>query len=201
MSANIVDTIMKIVKNFLKSEDRTTLMAWVDQSINDNLFFQGPPDRYILRLKQQFPSGWGNRDITDGKMRLETNSAKYDLIIPSCIGEIEGQIIDKYELPKECDCFISYHVKGGHINPHIHHPEPGYCDLRFNIFVNKTEGGDPVCDGKQEEVRSCDLTIFSSNKKHHSTPVKCGRRIVLSYGFYIQEDVALKICSKKRILL
>jgi hypothetical protein len=191
--------MIKILKKFIDSKDLYILKNWCEKSVDDGLFFNGPPDRYVLRLRKNFPKSWEGKDITDGFLRTKTFSLSDELVIPECIDAIEKKLIKKFNIDCEekPDVFMSLHKEGGKINKHKHFPKNGFCDLRFNIFINKTNGGDPSVNNEVIEVDSGDLIIFSANEMHHSTPVKLGKRIILSYGFFVTLDFANKIFFPK----
>jgi len=191
--------MIKIKKKFIDLKYLNILKNWCEKQVDDGIFFNGPPDRYVLRLRKNFPKSWEGKDITDGKLRTKTWALPDELVIPECIDEIEKNLIKKFniECEEKPDIFMSLHKEGGHINKHKHFPKNGFCDLRFNIFINKTLGGDPVVNDEVIKVDSGDLIIFSANEIHYSTPVELGKRIILSYGFFVKLDFVNKIFFPK----
>jgi hypothetical protein len=185
--------MLKVVKKFIKEKDTVVLKEWCNKSLG--YFFCGPPDRYVLRLRKNFPFGWDGKDITDGHFRTETFSLSGDLLVPDCIEFIENLIIKKFNIISEDkpDVFMSLHKEGGCVMKHKHFPREGFCDLRFNIFINKTIGGDIVVKNKKAIVENGDLVIFSGNEEHFSTKVESGDRIILSYGFFVKQKYADKL--------
>lgn len=202
---------MKLFKKFIKDFNLLVdLCNWCKNSVRAGYFWNGPPDRYVLRLRKDFPEGWQGVDITDGKFRKEVMGCLDDLSIPISINSIKNKLINKFKIESsdEPDVFMSLHKKGACINPHKHFPQANYHDLRFNIFINKTKGGDPVVSSEFAEnqhvaVDAGDLIIFSGNYSHNSTEVMEGERIMLSYGFFVTDEYVNKLFNhiiKSKIL-
>lgn len=194
---------MKLFKKFIKNVDLLlNLSDWCKGSIE--YFYNGPPDRYILRLNRSFPEGWNGVDITDGKLRKEIiGMPPNNIAFPDGIEFIKNKLINKFKIESSDrpDVFMSLHKKGAFIQPHKHFPKKKYHDLRFNIFINKTKGGDPVVSSETLKnhklfVDAGDLVVFSANNMHYSTPVEEGERIVLSYGFFVRDEYVEKLFNK-----
>ena len=192
-------TMIKVFQKFIDSEELIVLKNWCEKSVEDNRFYNGPPDRYVLRLRKNFPESWEGKDITDSHFRKKTYSLSNKLVIPECIDAIEEKLIKRFKIPctEKPDVFMSLHKEGGEIYKHRHFPKDGFCDLRFNIFINKTDGGDPVVNDIVAKVNNGDLIIFSGNELHHTTKVESGNRIILSYGFFVKLDFLTKIFLPK----
>jgi len=87
------------------------------------------------------------------------------------------------------------YLDGAFVHLHKDPAPPGYHHVRCNFALQMpTEGGNPLLDGKEVEVKQGDMWIcFASIEEHSTTPVKGGERLVLSCGALVEAVLAEKV--------
>jgi len=111
--------------------------------------------------------------------------------------KIYQSILSNYNLPKtqpldkEFGALISFSEKGHKVQPHTDPNPPGKVHVRFNVLINKPEGGgqaiinNQIVDAEENEVWVCAAGSF----EHSSVTVEGDKpRILLSYGTYLKQD-------------
>ena len=68
-------------------------------------------------------------------------------------------------------------------------------NIRFNLLLTKTEGGDPIINGKTIEVKQDEVWICAAGMFPHSTTEITGEepRIMISFGHSIENTLLNKI--------
>lgn len=101
------------------------------------------------------------------------------------VGELLG--INQFEDPDPRKyVFFSYHVAGGAVHKHAHFPPEGITEVRCNLIVSRSEGGEPVILDQVVEVEEGSLWVFDSHDQHWSTPVVGNKpRMMLSFGYMV----------------
>jgi hypothetical protein len=85
--------------------------------------------------------------------------------------------------------FFSYHVAGGAVHKHAHYPPEGITEVRCNLIISRSEGGEPVILDHVIGVDEGDLWVFDSHDRHWSTPVIGDKpRMMLSFGYMVTTD-------------
>jgi len=87
------------------------------------------------------------------------------------------------------------YADGAFVHPHKDFAPEGFHHVRCNLALEMpTDGGNPLLDGKEIEVKRGDMWIcFASIEEHSTTPVIGGERLVLSMGALVEEGTANKL--------
>jgi hypothetical protein len=73
---------------------------------------------------------------------------------------------------------------GAFVHPHIDLAPKSFVHTRCNVMLKKPkEGGNPVIDGEELDIKEGDLWLcLASMELHSSTPMAGGERLVFSFG-------------------
>jgi hypothetical protein len=116
--------------------------------------------------------------------------------------EINNYILKKFDLSEntpynpEYGILISYSTKGHSVHTHTDtNFVPDHTHVRFNLLLTKTEGGDPIINGKTIEVKQDEVWICAAGMFPHSTTEITGEepRIMISFGHSIENTLLNKI--------
>ena len=119
--------------------------------------------------------------------------------------KIYQSILSHYNLPKtqpldkEFGALISFSEEGHKVQPHKDPNPPGLTHVRFNVLINKPDGGGQAIinqeqiDTEQNEVWVCVAGAY----EHSSVAVKGTKpRILLSYGTYLNYNKLNEILNE-----
>lgn len=78
----------------------------------------------------------------------------------------------------------NHFIDGACVQSHKDTAPEGYYHVRCNLMIKKPkQGGNPVLDGEEVEVKEKDLWLcIASLEEHYSTPIAGGERIIFSFG-------------------
>jgi hypothetical protein len=84
---------------------------------------------------------------------------------------------------------------GAFVHAHTDCAPNGFVHARCNLMLRKPkEGGNPILDGEEFDVKEGDLWLcLASMEVHSSTPIKGGERLIFSFGGLVPIDQTNKI--------
>jgi hypothetical protein len=119
--------------------------------------------------------------------------------------KIYQSILSHYSLPKnqpldnEFGALISFSEEGHKVQPHTDPNPPGRIHTRFNVLINKSEGGgEAIIDGKVIDTKENEVWVCAAGKYVHSSVLIKGSkpRVLLSYGTYLKRKQLEEILNK-----
>lgn len=99
--------------------------------------------------------------------------------------------LDPAQVEPHFKIFTGNHfLDGAYTHLHTDPTMPGYTHTRCNVMLKKPlNGGNPVIDGEEIDVKEGDLWIvFASREQHGSTPISGGERVIFSFGGLVSNE-------------
>lgn len=129
-------------------------------------------DKVVPDLSNAIPNGHGRRFSKSSSMAYWKEAFLEFGLVPDCLEPIYENFTGNHFL------------NGAFVNPHKDPSPDGYYHVRCNLMIKKPlEGGNPVLDGEEVEVKEKDLWLcIASLEEHCSTPIAGGERLVYSFG-------------------
>ena len=177
-----------IIAETLAGQDR----EWVLDKNNRDTFFVQPGSGTIN------VSGLPHTEMFDA----QRNNSKFPYV---AMFKIYQSILSHYSLPKnqpldnEFGALISFSEEGHKVQPHTDPNPPGRIHTRFNVLINKSEGGgEAIIDGKVIDTKENEVWVCAAGKYVHSSVLIKGSkpRVLLSYGTYLKRRQLEEILKK-----